>query len=46
LAGDLNAYGPTTETEKHQLMLAVANNRKCQNNSLKTSVIDYLLAEK
>lgn len=42
LAGDLNEYGPTSEPEKHEMILAVAKNRKLQNNSLKTSVVEYL----
>lgn len=43
-ASDFNSFGPKTDDEKRQLLLAVAENRKLQNNSLKSSVFDYVQA--
>lgn len=42
VAGDYNEFGPKSDQEKHQLLLIVAENRKNQTNSLKTSVFNYL----
>lgn len=41
-AGDYNDFGPKSDQEKFQLLITVAENRKRQNNSLKSSVINYL----
>lgn len=46
LAGDLNTFCPATDSEKHQVVLTVAKNRKLQDNSLKHSVINYLQTPK
>lgn len=42
VAGEYNEFGPKTDQEKHHLLMIVADNRKNQNNSLKTSVFNYL----
>lgn len=37
-----NGFGPKSDLEKCELLMAVAENRKNQNNALKTSVINNL----
>lgn len=41
-ATDYNKFGPAEDGEKQEMLIAVTENRKNQNNSIKTSVIDYL----
>lgn len=42
LAGDLNSFGPTSDTGKLDVLLNVSRNMKEQNNSLKSSVVEYI----
>lgn len=40
---NFHGIGPKSEIEKNQLILTVSKNKKAQNNSLKSSVREYLL---